>query len=192
MLLVAAGVLAMAQAAHYSVLTWVAPVVTVNTTGTCAAGSTALTVASAASVIVYESVAGSGIPTGAYVAALSGTTVTLSAACTAAMNNAAVTFTATAPTGYNIKRGTAHGGPYVTVGTALVPALTYTDTASATNILTEGSTYYWVITATAICTALDGTKSACESANSPEASGIVPFRVVPSPLAPPTLSVTVN
>jgi fibronectin type 3 domain-containing protein len=47
----------------------------------------------------------------------------------------------TAATGYNVYRGTVHGGPYVQVGTTLPGTTTYSDTA-----LNGGTTYYYVIT----------------------------------------------
>ncbi|MBV8880653.1 MAG: fibronectin type III domain-containing protein, partial [Planctomycetaceae bacterium] len=54
----------------------------------------------------------------------------------------ALTWTAsTGATGYNVKRGTVSGGPYTTVGSPT--AASYTDTTGLTN----GTTYYYVVTA---------------------------------------------
>jgi hypothetical protein len=59
-------------------------------------------------------------------------------------------------TGYNIKRATTEGGPYTDVGSVTSAVYNYTDTS-----LTNGTTYYYVVTAT---------NSGVESANSNEAS----------------------
>lgn len=58
-----------------------------------------------------------------------------------------------APTNYNIKRATSAGvcaakqPACVQVGTVPAPTLTFTDTASATNTMTAGQTFFYVITA---------------------------------------------
>jgi len=65
---------------------------TVATTGTASSGSTALTVASGTGIAVGQLVTGAGIAAGTYVAAVSGTSVTLSANTTAALSSTAVTF----------------------------------------------------------------------------------------------------
>jgi len=96
-----------------------------------------------------------------------GGTVTVPAAPTnlsATGGNAQVSLTWTGSSGatsYNVKRGTTSGGPYTTVGS---PATTgYTDTG-----LTNGTTYYYVVTAV---------NSGGESGNSSQASA--------TPQAPP-------
>jgi fibronectin type 3 domain-containing protein len=70
-------------------------------------------------------------------------------------------------TGYNVYRGTAHGGPYVKIGSTDVLTLTYTDNATV-----AGTTYYYVVTAT---------NATDESSYSNEASGTIPV-----PPGPPT------
>lgn len=64
----------------------------VSTTGTASSGSTALTVASGTGIAVGQLVTGAGIAPGTYVSAVSGTSVTLSAATTAALSTTAVKF----------------------------------------------------------------------------------------------------
>jgi len=90
-------------------------------------------------------------------------------------------------TGFNIKRGTATGGPYTTVGSVTCPAnpcqaatavYTFTDTASPTNALTPGNTYFYVATATG---------PGGESAPSNETSVKIPAT---PPAAPTSLSST--
>jgi len=79
---------------------------------------------------------------------------------TAAGGNAIVTLSwgsSEGATSYNIKRSTTAGGPYTTIATG-VTGTTYTDT-----IVTNGTTYYYVITAV---------NAGVESANSNEASAI--------------------
>ena len=49
------------------------------------------------------------------------------------------------PTGYHVKRSTLPQGPYTLI--ASVPGTSYIDQASATNQLTEGATYWYVVTA---------------------------------------------
>ncbi|NEW08426.1 hypothetical protein GK047_20725 [Paenibacillus sp. SYP-B3998] len=61
-----------------------------------------------------------------------------------------------AATGYNIKRSTTVGGPYTTVANNVYTSLSYTDTA-----LTNGTTYYYVVSAV---------NAGGESGNSNEAS----------------------
>ena len=63
---------------------------TVQTTATWTSGSTSLTVASATNVFVGYPISGTGIPTGTTIATISGTTVTISAATTAAGTAAAI------------------------------------------------------------------------------------------------------
>lgn len=76
--------------------------------------------------------------------------------------------------GYSIYRGTTQGGPYSKVNTALVVTSNYTDTG-----LTNGTTYYYVVTAVDNC--------ANESGNSNEASA-TPAAVPPA--APTNLVAT--
>lgn len=64
----------------------------VSTTGTASSGSTALTVASGANIQVGQLVTGAGIAANTTVAAVSGTSVTLSQNTTAALSATAVTF----------------------------------------------------------------------------------------------------
>jgi len=64
------------------------------TTGTVAAGSTAMTVANGTSVAVGQLIVGVGIVSGTYVAAVSGTAVTLSLAASAALSSTTVNFIA--------------------------------------------------------------------------------------------------
>lgn len=75
-------------------------------------------------------------------------------------------------TGYNIKRGTVAGGPYVTVGTTTT-ALTFTDTSTA--VQTEGAVFKYVMTATG---------PGGESANSQEVSATIPFSAPGAPTNP--------
>ena len=63
--------------------------------------------------------------------------------------------------GYNVYRGTTHGGPYEKINTALVSSTAYTDTTVA-----GGNTYYYVTT--------DVTSEGQESGYSNEAEAIVP------------------
>lgn len=64
----------------------------VSTTGTASSGSTALTVASGTGIQVGQLVTGAGIAANTTVAAVSGTSVTLSQNTTAALSSTAVTF----------------------------------------------------------------------------------------------------
>jgi cellulose 1,4-beta-cellobiosidase len=86
--------------------------------------------------------------------------------------------TGDAATGFNIKRGTVSGGPYVTVSSVGPTITSYTDLSVTGNVLVEGTTYYWVITAF---------NATGESAPSNQATGTIP--AVPPP--PPT-SLTVS
>jgi hypothetical protein len=65
---------------------------TASTTGTASSGSTALTVASGTGIVVGQEVRGTGIPYMTTVAAVSGTSVTLSQNTSAALSGTAVTF----------------------------------------------------------------------------------------------------
>jgi hypothetical protein len=47
-------------------------------------------------------------------------------------------------TSYNVKRATASAGPYTLIGTTTAPTMTYTDS----NGLSNGTTYYYVVSAT--------------------------------------------
>ena len=82
-----------------------------------------------------------------------------------------------AATGFLIQRGTASGGPYVQVGAVPVPnTFSYVDQSATGNVLTEGTTYYYVVLATG---------PGGNSLPSPQASATIPFL---PPSAPPTLS----
>jgi hypothetical protein len=66
---------------------------------------------------------------------------------TATPGDALVTLNWTASsfaTSYNLKRATALAGPYTLIGTTIAPAVTYTDS----NGLNNGTTYYYVVSAT--------------------------------------------
>ena len=85
-------------------------------------------------------------------------------------------------TGFNIKRSTTQGSGYVVIGTLTgTTTKTYVDMASSTNVLVEGQTYFYVITAV-------GTGG--ESGNSNEVGCVVPFSVPPS--APTGASATIH
>ena len=71
----------------------VAPTVVSTTATQAAAGAITLAVASASGIAIGQTVAGSGIPTGAAVTAIYGTTVTISSGVLAALSNTAVNFT---------------------------------------------------------------------------------------------------
>ncbi|RAV22235.1 Kelch repeat-containing protein [Paenibacillus contaminans] len=81
----------------------------------------------------------------------------------------------TGSTGYNVKRSTTAGGPYTTIATG-VTGTTYTDTA-----VTNGTTYYYVITAV---------NAGGESANSNEASATPNAPVNPEPTGRAILTIT--
>lgn len=70
-----------------------------TTTGTAAAGSTTMTVASATGIVVGQVVVAVGVPAGTAALAISGTTVTLTQATTAALSSAAVNFITPAQVG---------------------------------------------------------------------------------------------
>ncbi len=95
-------------------------------------------------------------------------------AATAGNQQASLTWTASSgATSYYVKRGTASGGPYTTVGT---PAgTTYADTN-----LTNGTAYYYVVTAVS---------AAGESANSNQASA-TPTAAPAAPVPPLNLTAT--
>lgn len=88
----------------------------------------------------------------------------------------------------NFKRGTATGGPYTTIGTVAIPAtnppatFTFTDTSAIANVLVEGTTYFYVVTAA-------DTPAVTESANSNEVPARIPFT---NPAPPSGLNVTVH
>jgi hypothetical protein len=93
-----------------------------------------------------------------------------------------------AATGFNIKRSTTTGGPYSIVGNLTgTTTTTFTDLSGTGNVLVEGTTYFWVITATCASCGTGGT--AGESSPSPEVSGKVPFQ---APQAPTGDSVVVR
>jgi hypothetical protein len=50
-----------------------------------------------------------------------------------------------APTGYHVKRSTLPQGPFLLV--ASVPGTSWVDNSGPTNMLTEGATYWYVVTA---------------------------------------------
>nr|WP_233516805.1 glycoside hydrolase family 6 protein [Paenibacillus curdlanolyticus] len=108
------------------------------------------------------------------------TTPAAPASLTAVGGNAQVALTWTASTGatsYNVKRAATSGGPYTTVATG-VTATSYTNTA-----LTNGTTYYYVVSAV---------NSAGESANSAQASATPQTAVVTVPAAPASLNATAS
>lgn len=83
--------------------------------------------------------------------------------------------------GFNVKRAILAGGPYTTVGTIASCATTsYADNSGAGNVLTEGTKYYYVVTATG---------PGGESAPSNEANASIPFSV---PALPSGLSATAH
>jgi hypothetical protein len=93
---------------------------------------------------------------------------------TAGNQQASLTWTATSgATSYFVKRGTANGGPYTTVGTSA--GTTYADTS-----LTNGTAYYYVVTA------VDATG---ESGNSNQASA-TPTAAPTAPVPPLNLTAT--
>jgi uncharacterized protein (TIGR03437 family) len=78
-------------------------------------------------------------------------------------------------TGFNVKRGTTTGGPYATIASLTGTTIrTYTDASGPGNILTPGTTYYYVVTAVA---------GPAESAPSPEAQALIPTAVPGAPIS---------
>lgn len=78
-------------------------------------------------------------------------------------------------TSFNILRSTVTGGPYTQVGTTPVTLTSYTDNSGTGNILTEGSTYFYVIAASG---------PGGSSPNSTEASAKIPFLPPVTPTNP--------
>jgi len=68
-------------------------------------------------------------------------------------------------TGYNIKRATASGGPYTTVGTTGPPVAGATTVIFTSMGLTNGATFFFVVSATSV-------NGGCESPNSEQAAVI--------------------
>lgn len=117
----------------------------------------------------------------------------LTTAAFAANHNVVLTVGWTLSTGgtadhLNFKRGTTTGGPYTTIGTVAIPAtnppatFTFTDTSAPGNVLVEGTTYFYVVTAA-------DTPAVTESANSNEVPARIPFT---NPAPPSGLNVTVH
>lgn len=74
-------------------------------------------------------------------------------------------------TGFQVQRSTTTGGPYTTIATIIGPqTFTYIDVASPTNILVEGTTYYYVVEATG-----NGGTLVSAPAPSPQVAGTIPF-----------------
>jgi hypothetical protein len=66
-------------------------------------------------------------------------------AATAGDAQVALSWTASSyATGYNVKRSTDSGGPYTSIGTTTAPTVTYNDSSGLNN----GTTYYYVVSAT--------------------------------------------
>ncbi len=84
-------------------------------------------------------------------------------------NASAVDATHDAPTGYNVKRATVHGGPYTQIGSTTAAVLTYVDTD-----VIAGTTYFYEVEAF----------NANGTAPTPEVSALVPFH---GPNAPTNL-----
>jgi hypothetical protein len=83
-------------------------------------------------------------------------------------------------TGFQVQRGTVHGGPYVTIATVVGPQVfTYVDNSAVGNILIEGSTYFYVVETTGTGGTLSGP--------SPEVAATIPF--LPT-IAPSVVSAT--
>jgi hypothetical protein len=84
--------------------------------------------------------------------------------------------------GFLVQRGTTTGGPYTTIATLTSPQVfTYTDASSSSNVLVEGTAYFYVVIATG--------NGGLVSAASPELKETIPFL---QPLAPATLSGSVK
>ena len=79
---------------------------TYSTTATASSGSTSLTVASASNMAVGQYITGSGIPSEDTITAISGTTITIATATTAALSNTTVYFTAPVAHATQIDSGT--------------------------------------------------------------------------------------
>jgi len=94
-------------------------------------------------------------------AAMGGTCVTGTGAQPHSVTLNWVASTSSNLAGYNVYRGTASGGPYVRLNSAVVTSLTYTD-----NTVLAGQTYFYVVTA------VDTTSS--ESTYSNQATAAVP------------------
>jgi uncharacterized protein (TIGR03437 family) len=78
-------------------------------------------------------------------------------------------------TGFNVKRGTTTGGPYATVASLTGTTIrSYTDASGTGNVLTPGTTYYYVVTAVA---------GAAESLPSSEAQALIPTSVPRTPIS---------
>ena len=76
-------------------------------------------------------------------------------------------------TGFNLKRATTAGGPYIVVASLTKTTIrTYTDASGMGNILSPGTTYYYVVTAVS---------GAAESLPSPEAQALIPDSVPGAP-----------
>ncbi len=76
-------------------------------------------------------------------------------------------------TGFNVKRGATTGGPYAIVASLTGATIrTYTDASVTGNILTPGTTYYYVVTAVS---------GAAESLPSNEAQAFIPTSVPGAP-----------
>jgi hypothetical protein len=111
---------------------------TVTTTATASNGSTSMTLASASGVFAGMTITGTGIPAGARIARLSGTTATLSAATTGPISGGTVTIALpiSSPSGRMTVTGnaslaagteaTAISGSTVTLGTAATSAVSGT------------------------------------------------------------------
>lgn len=86
-----------------------------------------------------------------------------------------------AATSFNVKRGTVTGGPYITQNThPPVSSPTYTDVSVTGNILVEGQTYCYVVSAVG---------AGGESGNSNEACFVIP---ISAPATPTGLTGTVH
>jgi hypothetical protein len=93
-------------------------------------------------------------------------------------------------TGFNVKRATVTGGPYsiLTTTPAAIASRAYSDTSGTGNVLTEGATYFYVLTTIGNCKDANGVITVCESVPSPEVSAKIPFYTVPAPNPPTGLS----
>ena len=177
----------LAQAPHSAALTWSWTAGTATTTGTAISGSTALTVTSGTGIVVGQVVTGAGIAPSTTVAAVNGTAVTLSQATIAALSSTSVTFTGAAETGFNLYRAVS-GSP---LGPPAAPlkvisdstARAYVDISGTGNILLEGTTY---------CYAVSAFDAGGESTLSNTFCGTIPTSPPPPPPAPDNLSGTVK